>query len=166
MPSQPTDHPPPPIPTNTPQVIPELNGKLTGMAFRVPTADVSVVDLTCRLNKAASYDEIKATIKAASEGPMKGACVGWVYPWVFFLWALFMDAEDGRVELTPIHLLPDTPPNRHPGLHRGRGGVERLHLQRPLLRLRRQGRHRAGAQLREARVVVRQRGRLQPPRGA
>ena len=85
MPSQPTDHPPPPIPTNTPQVIPELNGKLTGMAFRVPTADVSVVDLTCRLNKAASYDEIKATIKAASEGPMKGACVGWVYPWIFFL---------------------------------------------------------------------------------
>ena len=101
MPSQPTDHPPLPIPTNKPQVIPELNGKLTGMAFRVPTADVSVVDLTCRLNKAASYDEIKATIKAASEGPMKGACVGWVYPWVFFLWALFMDAKDGRVELTP-----------------------------------------------------------------
>jgi glyceraldehyde 3-phosphate dehydrogenase len=54
-------------------VIPELNGKLTGMAFRVPTADVSVVDLTCRISKGASYDEIKATIKAASEGPMKGA---------------------------------------------------------------------------------------------
>ena len=56
-------------------MIPELNGKLTGMAFRVPTADVSVVDLTCRINKSASYDQIKATIKAASEGPMKGACV-------------------------------------------------------------------------------------------
>ncbi len=54
------------------KVIPELNGKLTGMAFRVPTATVSVVDLTCRIEKGASYDEIKAAIKAASEGPMKG----------------------------------------------------------------------------------------------
>jgi len=49
------------------KVIPELNGKLTGMAFRVPTPDVSVVDLTCRLKKDATYDEIKAVIKAASE---------------------------------------------------------------------------------------------------
>merc|ERR1712200_247426 len=54
------------------KVIPELNGKLTGMAFRVPTADVSVVDLTVRLEKEASYDEICATIKEASEGPLKG----------------------------------------------------------------------------------------------
>jgi glyceraldehyde-3-phosphate dehydrogenase type I len=54
------------------KVIPALNGKLTGMAFRVPTPDVSVVDLTCRLEKAASMDEIKAAVKAASEGPMKG----------------------------------------------------------------------------------------------
>lgn len=54
------------------KVIPSLNGKLTGMAFRVPTADVSVVDLTVRLEKAASYDEIKAAIKAASENEMKG----------------------------------------------------------------------------------------------
>jgi glyceraldehyde 3-phosphate dehydrogenase len=54
------------------KVIPELNGKLTGMAFRVPTADVSVVDLTCRLAKEASYDEIKAAIRAAAEGPLKG----------------------------------------------------------------------------------------------
>ena len=53
-------------------VIPEVNGKLTGMAFRVPTLDVSVVDLTCRLEKAASYDEICAAMKAAAEGPMKG----------------------------------------------------------------------------------------------
>jgi len=49
------------------KVIPELNGKLTGMAFRVPVPDVSVVDLTCRLKKEASYDEIKAAVKAASE---------------------------------------------------------------------------------------------------
>lgn len=54
------------------KVIPSLNGKLTGMAFRVPTADVSVVDLTCRLEKAATYEEIKAAIKEASEGEMKG----------------------------------------------------------------------------------------------
>jgi len=54
------------------KVIPELNGVLTGMAFRVPTLDVSVVDLTCRLKKAATYDQIKAAMKAASEGSMKG----------------------------------------------------------------------------------------------
>jgi len=54
------------------KVIPELNGKLTGMAFRVPTADVSVVDLTVRLEKSASYDEIKAAMKLASETTMKG----------------------------------------------------------------------------------------------
>jgi glyceraldehyde 3-phosphate dehydrogenase len=53
-------------------VIPELNKKLTGMAFRVPTSDVSVVDLTCVLKKAASYDEIKAAMKAAAEGELKG----------------------------------------------------------------------------------------------
>ncbi|MFM7921341.1 MAG: type I glyceraldehyde-3-phosphate dehydrogenase, partial [Planctomycetaceae bacterium] len=53
-------------------VIPELNKKLTGMAFRVPTSDVSVVDLTCELNKAASYEEICAAMKAASEGALKG----------------------------------------------------------------------------------------------
>lgn len=54
------------------KVIPELNGKLTGMAFRVPTSDVSVVDLTVELNKSASMDEIKAAMKKASEGSMKG----------------------------------------------------------------------------------------------
>lgn len=54
------------------KVIPELNGKLTGMAFRVPTLDVSVVDLTCRLAKEASYDEICTAIKEASDGPLKG----------------------------------------------------------------------------------------------
>merc|ERR1712050_203662 len=54
------------------KVIPELNGKLTGMAFRVPTPDVSVVDLTVRTQKEASYEDICKCIKAASEGPMKG----------------------------------------------------------------------------------------------
>merc|ERR1719504_388342 len=54
------------------KVLPVLNGKLTGMAFRVPTPDVSVVDLTCRLEKPAKYDDIVAAIKDASAGDMKG----------------------------------------------------------------------------------------------
>lgn len=54
------------------KVIPELNGKLTGMAFRIPTVDVSVVDLTCRLEKSASWDEVKKALKDASEGELKG----------------------------------------------------------------------------------------------
>ncbi|HIT87029.1 MAG TPA: type I glyceraldehyde-3-phosphate dehydrogenase [Candidatus Coprocola pullicola] len=54
------------------KVIPELNGKLTGMSFRVPTIDVSVVDLTCRLEKPATYEEIKAAVKEAATGSMKG----------------------------------------------------------------------------------------------
>lgn len=54
------------------KVLPELEGKLTGMAFRVPTVDVSVVDLTVRFAKDVTYDEIKAAIKKASEGEMKG----------------------------------------------------------------------------------------------
>src|SRR6478735_7079648 len=53
-------------------VIPELKGKLTGMSLRVPVADVSVVDLTCRLGKGASYEEIKKVMKEASEGELKG----------------------------------------------------------------------------------------------
>ncbi len=54
------------------KVIPELNGILTGMAFRVPTADVSVVDLTFKTKKSASYEDIKNAMKAAAAGPMKG----------------------------------------------------------------------------------------------
>jgi glyceraldehyde 3-phosphate dehydrogenase len=54
------------------KVIPELNGKLTDMAFRVPTFNVSIVDLTCRLEKPAKYDDIKKVVKQASEGPLKG----------------------------------------------------------------------------------------------
>lgn len=66
------------IPTSTgaavavTKVIPSLKGKLTGMAFRIPTADVSVVDLTVRTEKSASYDEVKKAIKDASEGELKG----------------------------------------------------------------------------------------------
>ncbi|AEO71329.1 5cca9e99-4683-4e6b-a21a-d1c34be0fe11 [Thermothielavioides terrestris] len=54
------------------KVIPDLNGKLTGMSFRVPTSNVSVVDLTCRLEKEASYEDIKNAIKEAADGPLKG----------------------------------------------------------------------------------------------
>uniref|UniRef100_A0A8C6QIL5 glyceraldehyde-3-phosphate dehydrogenase (phosphorylating) n=1 Tax=Nannospalax galili TaxID=1026970 RepID=A0A8C6QIL5_NANGA len=54
------------------KVIPELNRKLIGMAFRVPTHKVSVVDLTCHLEKAAKYDDIRKVVKQASEGPLKG----------------------------------------------------------------------------------------------
>merc|ERR1712125_1083 len=52
--------------------LPALNGKLTGMAFRVPTPDVSVVDLTCRIEKGAKYEEIVEAIKEASAGDLKG----------------------------------------------------------------------------------------------
>ena len=54
------------------KVIPELKGKLTGMSMRIPSADVSIVDLTCRLEKGASYDEICAAVKESAEGPMAG----------------------------------------------------------------------------------------------
>ncbi len=54
------------------KVLPEMNGKLTGMSFRIPTVNVSVVDLTCRLERATSYDEIKDVMKKASEGELKG----------------------------------------------------------------------------------------------
>lgn len=61
------------------KVIPSLNGKLTGMSFRVPTSDVSVVDLVCRIEKGASYDEIKNVIKKASESPELKGILGWVH---------------------------------------------------------------------------------------
>ena len=54
------------------KVIPALNGKLTGMSFRVPTLDVSVVDLTCKLAKETTYDEIKEADKKAADGELKG----------------------------------------------------------------------------------------------
>jgi glyceraldehyde 3-phosphate dehydrogenase len=60
------------IPASTGAAIPELNGKLTGMAFRVPTPSVSTMDLTCCLEKPAKYDDIKKVVKQASESPLKG----------------------------------------------------------------------------------------------
>lgn len=54
------------------KVIPEMNGKLTGMSFRVPTVNVSAVDLTCRLAKGCTYDDVKNAMKKASEGELKG----------------------------------------------------------------------------------------------
>ena len=59
------------------KVIPELNGKLTGLSIRVPTPDVSIVDLTCRIEKAATYDEIKQAIKAASESDRWKGIIGY-----------------------------------------------------------------------------------------
>ena len=59
------------------KVIPSLNGKLTGMSLRVPTPDVSVVDLTVRLEKGASYEQIKAVVKAASEAPEWAGILGY-----------------------------------------------------------------------------------------
>jgi glyceraldehyde 3-phosphate dehydrogenase len=59
------------------KVLPALNGKLTGMAFRVPTPDVSVVDLTCNLEKETSYDDIKACIKKCSESPEYAGIMGY-----------------------------------------------------------------------------------------
>jgi glyceraldehyde 3-phosphate dehydrogenase len=59
------------------KVLPALNGKLTGMAFRVPTPDVSVVDLTCKLGTETSYDDIKATMKAAAESPEYKGIIGY-----------------------------------------------------------------------------------------
>lgn len=63
---------------------PSFCSKLTGMAFRVPVADVSVVDLTCRLSKPASYAEIKEAVKKAAEGPLKGV-LGYTEDQVFYI---------------------------------------------------------------------------------
>jgi glyceraldehyde 3-phosphate dehydrogenase len=60
------------------KVIPELQGKVTGMSVRVPTSNVSMIDLTCRLEKGASYQEIIAAVKEAAQGPLKGKPVGFL----------------------------------------------------------------------------------------
>ena len=93
------------------KVIPELNGKLTGMSMRVPTSNVSVVDLTVRIEKGASYDEIKQVIKKASEGELKGKSS--------------QDFQMVALLLLPVsHLLPEKevvdplrPPNFGSGCH-------------------------------------------------
>ena len=90
------------------KVIPELQGKLTGMAMRVPSADVSIVDLTCRLEKGATMDEICAAVKAAAEGPMAGVIE-------------YVD-DEGRLQRLP---------HRRPHLHLRRQG---RHQPEPQLR--------------------------------
>jgi glyceraldehyde-3-phosphate dehydrogenase/erythrose-4-phosphate dehydrogenase len=65
------------------KVLPQLNGKLTGMAFRVPTLNVSVVDLTCRLEKSASYEDVKAAIKYVSIFSF------YVILYIIFFWQLY-----------------------------------------------------------------------------
>ena len=65
------------------KVLPQLNGKLTGMAFRVPTPNVSVVDLTCRLEKSASYEDVKAAIKYVSIFSF------YVILYIIFFWQLY-----------------------------------------------------------------------------
>lgn len=85
------------------KVIPHLNGKLTGLSMRVPTSNVSVVDLTCRIEKPATYDEIKATMKKYAEGELKGEClfnVWWSSPWnwsIFLLIGILAYSEDDLV---------------------------------------------------------------------
>lgn len=75
-------------------VIPELNGKLTGMAFRVPVANVSVVDLTCKLKTPVKYEKIKEAIKKAAEGEQKGVleytdeCVSTLFVFFFFVFLI------------------------------------------------------------------------------
>jgi len=122
------------------KVIPELNGKLTGMSMRVPTSNVSVVDLTVRIEKGASYNDIKKAIKDASEGELKGEFA--YFPSTFKV-------------LTRC---------RHSRLHRGRDCLVRPQRQPQLVHLRRQGRYRPQRQLRQACQLVRQRVGLQPSR--
>ena len=88
------------------KVCPALDGKLTGMAFRVPTCDVSVVDLTVKLAKEASYDEIIAAVKEAADGPMAGilGCVSWrhlVWAWVWRLRLSRLSPSPAATRKTP-----------------------------------------------------------------
>ncbi len=128
------------------QVLPELKGKLTGMAFRVPTNDVSVVDLTVQLEKATTYEEILAALKAASEGELKGVS------------GRRWDGEKGDLRVTSRrarhHRLTRRSPacanptaRADPGLHGGGRGVVRLHHRPALVHRGRQGWHPALAHL-------------------
>lgn len=124
------------------KVIPDLNGKLTGMSMRVPTANVSVVDLTCRIEKGATYEEITAALKEASEGELKGMGV-------------LRDVVKG--------FTANFDNFRNPRLHRGRHRLLRLERQPTLLHRRRQGWYLPQQELRQARLLVRQRVGLLPP---
>ncbi len=88
-------------------VIPELKGKLTGMSFRVPTADVSVVDLTVRLAKGTTYEDIKATMKAASESPRWKGIVGYTEDAVVSS-DFIHDARTSIFDATAGNMLSDT----------------------------------------------------------
>ena len=125
------------------KVIPDLNGKLTGMSMRVPTSNVSVVDLTCRIEKGASYDEIKATLKEAANGELKGKL------------------RPKRLYSFQSNAL--TLSYRYSRVHRGRGCQHRHDRQPSQLDFRCQGRYLAQRPLRQARVLVRQRVGLLPP---
>ncbi|VTJ55829.1 Hypothetical predicted protein [Marmota monax] len=83
------------------KVIPELKGKLTGMAFRVPTPNVSVVDLTCRLAKGAPYSAIKEAVKAAANGPLAGILAYTEDQLQMYPCAQYMFSEP-RTTITPI----------------------------------------------------------------
>ena len=125
------------------KVIPSLNGKLTGMSMRVPTSNVSVVDLTVRLEKGASYEDIKKTIKEASEGKLKG-----------------------KLNFTHFDLtchFTDTCFHRHPRIHRRRDCLVRPQRLHRVVHLRRQGRYLPQRQLCQARFLVRQRVGILPP---
>jgi glyceraldehyde-3-phosphate dehydrogenase/erythrose-4-phosphate dehydrogenase len=116
------------------KVIPDLNGKLTGMSMRVPTANVSVVDLTVRLEKPASYDQIKEAIKKAADGELKGEFSG------------------GNLVVV-LKLMAD---DRDLGLYRGRRRFHRHEWEQQLLYLRCQGWNLTEPSLRQGRCLVRQ----------
>ena len=133
------------------KVIPDLNGKLTGMSLRVPTANVSVVDLTCRLEKGASYEEIKKVVKDASEGELKGKCA--IFFFFLFFWDFFfLDSRCTHLLRTKTKSLTLT--YRHPCLHRGRHRLHRHGGQPQLVHFRRQGRYLPQRQLRQGCLVV------------
>jgi glyceraldehyde 3-phosphate dehydrogenase len=127
------------------KVIPSLNGKLTGMSMRVPTSNVSVVDLTCVIEKSATYDEIKQAVKDAADGPLKGT---WRQP-----------------SNSPVFARPAVQTDlffRNHGLLRRRDRLQRLERRHPLFHLRCQGRYRPQRPLCQARFLVRQRVGLFP----
>jgi glyceraldehyde-3-phosphate dehydrogenase type I len=99
------------------KVIPQLNGKLTGMSMRVPTANVSVVDLTCRIEKGASYDEIKAVVKAASEsGELKGESYSYHLIYMIYLLIILQELSATlRTRSSPLTLtVTPAPPSSMP----------------------------------------------------